>query len=414
MKLVYFTDSYPFGLGEQWKANELAELVDHFETVTVVPFSYGGNFDHPKALPRGVTLKGPLFKESRITLRKIDVFKVIFNRYIAQFLGEFFRRRVYINFRRFVSWILGCLNVLRLMKHPVIREVLNEGGSDTVLYFYWGKGACEILPFTDIRRFARTFVRMHRFDLFEYENRNYIPFREYLLKSADVIAPSSLAGINHLRELYPQANGKIKLVRCGTKGNGKLSPPSQDGVLRVISCSLLSPVKRVHLMIDSLRFIDFPIEWYHAGDGALRAELEAHVAKTGALGRFVFKGMMSSETLLDYYTSNPFDVFVNTSSSEGVPFSIMEAFSAGIPVIATNAGGTGEIVDDATGRLLPVDITGEDLAAALTEFYQKTDGEKTRMRRMVVERYESLWNAEKLARELAFMLKEKAVQTIAD
>jgi len=45
--------------------------------------------------------------------------------------------------------------------------------------------------------------------------------------------------------------------------------------------------------------------------------------------------------VLNYYASNPVDVFINTSSSEGLPVSIMEAMSFGIPVIATNVGGTG-------------------------------------------------------------------------
>jgi glycosyltransferase involved in cell wall biosynthesis len=42
-------------------------------------------------------------------------------------------------------------------------------------------------------------------------------------------------------------------------------------------------------------------------------------------------------------------------------------------VIATNAGGTGEIVDDTVGVLLPVEVIAEKIADALNQFYNRTD-----------------------------------------
>lgn len=62
---------------------------------------------------------------------------------------------------------------------------------------------------------------------------------------------------------------------------------------------------------------------------------------------------------------NDFDLFVNMSLSEGIPVSIMEAISFGIPIIATNVGGNAEIVNDETGVLIPVNI---DQAALMKQF----------------------------------------------
>jgi glycosyltransferase involved in cell wall biosynthesis len=56
---------------------------------------------------------------------------------------------------------------------------------------------------------------------------------------------------------------------------------------------------------------------------------------------------------------------VNLSSSEGVPLSIMEALAMGVPVVATAAGGTGEMVDDSVGALLPVEVDAAIAAAAI-------------------------------------------------
>lgn len=69
------------------------------------------------------------------------------------------------------------------------------------------------------------------------------------------------------------------------------------------------------------------------------------------------------------YAAKHFDVFVNVSPSEGLPLSIMEACGCGIPVIATDVGGTHEIVSDGVnGFLLPSDCGPEDVAAAIKRF----------------------------------------------
>jgi len=246
---------------------------------------------------------------------------------------------------------------------------------------------------------------MHHYDLFEYENNDYIPYRAPLLNAIDIAAPSSVAGKKELDTLYPYVRAGIKVVRCGTVDNGKRSAPSSDNILRIVSCSLLSPIKRVHLMIESLQYIDFPVLWRHVGDGVLRQELEALVRTLGLQDKFIFEGMIDSRKVLDFYTDNVFDLFINTSAGEGVPFSIMEAFSVGIPVMATDVGGSGEIVNNTRGRLLPADINPRQLAAAIKDYYQRSADEKNQVRDAVYQNYREEWDANKLAGELAEILK---------
>jgi len=78
------------------------------------------------------------------------------------------------------------------------------------------------------------------------------------------------------------------------------------------------------------------------GDGPYRATLE-NLAHQAACGRdILFLGQKNQAELV--YILSATDIFVNPSYSEGLPTSVMEAASVGVAVIATDVGGTGEIV----------------------------------------------------------------------
>ncbi len=68
---------------------------------------------------------------------------------------------------------------------------------------------------------------------------------------------------------------------------------------------------------------------------------------------------------MKFYQKNPADVFINVSSTEGTPVSVMEAASCGIPIIATSVGGNPEIVSERNGILLNPDLTADEIAKAI-------------------------------------------------
>jgi glycosyltransferase involved in cell wall biosynthesis len=86
------------------------------------------------------------------------------------------------------------------------------------------------------------------------------------------------------------------------------------------------------------------------GDGPLRPALEEQVAELGLAGDVVLAGEAADvRPYLDRA-----DLFVLSSTSEGMPISVLEAMAAGLPVVASAVGGLHEIVvDGATGFLVP-------------------------------------------------------------
>jgi glycosyltransferase involved in cell wall biosynthesis len=88
-----------------------------------------------------------------------------------------------------------------------------------------------------------------------------------------------------------------------------------------------------------------------AGDGELRADAEALARDLGVHDRVRFLGYVAD--MGSWYAA--FDAFLLTSANEGAPVVAIEAQSAGVPVVATDAGGTRTVVDDGeTGFVVQV------------------------------------------------------------
>ncbi|MGH3003193.1 MAG: glycosyltransferase family 4 protein [Gaiellaceae bacterium] len=93
-----------------------------------------------------------------------------------------------------------------------------------------------------------------------------------------------------------------------------------------------------------------------AGDGELRPAVERLAAELGLGERVRLLGYV--EDMGAWY--GVFDAFLLTSANEGAPVVAIEALAAGVPVVATDAGGTRNVVDDGeTGFLAPVGAIDE-------------------------------------------------------
>ncbi len=98
------------------------------------------------------------------------------------------------------------------------------------------------------------------------------------------------------------------------------------------------------------------------GDGPERDRVESAIAALGLPGAVSRPGHRADLARL----LPAFDVFVNSSVTEGISLTILEAMAAALPVVATRVGGTPEVVvDGETGVLVPARNAGAMAQAAL-------------------------------------------------
>ncbi len=96
------------------------------------------------------------------------------------------------------------------------------------------------------------------------------------------------------------------------------------------------------------------------GDGPERHNLE-ELARSLQISSVEFRGAVRPEAMAAVYDEA--DIFLNSSSIDNMPNSIIEAFSAGLPVVSTNAGGIPYIVENGRLGLLVEKNDHEEIAA---------------------------------------------------
>jgi len=184
-----------------------------------------------------------------------------------------------------------------------------------------------------------------------------------------------------------------------------LSQSSKDGIFRLVSCSNVVKIKRFDLLPDALKHLDFSIHWTHLGDGPMFDQLQQNINTLPRHIKTYLPGRISPEEVFEYYQSNPVDLFVNVSESEGMPVSIMEALSAGIPVMATDVGGTAEVLDNNCGKLIHKNIQPDELAKEIEDFAKLPPSEVKQLRHNAVINYENNFNFDVLIEKFITFLK---------
>jgi len=165
-----------------------------------------------------------------------------------------------------------------------------------------------------------------------------------------------------------------------------------DCPVRIIMTARFAWPKDHTLLLQALAGIDEPWRLTFAGDGPQRTAIERLSKALGLEKQVFFTGDTDRvESLLA-----DSDLFVLSSFSEGLPLSIIEAMRAGLPVVATDAGGVSELVQHGVTGYIVSKHDVEEMRNRLRSLIA-SPADRYRMGRLGRLRYERDFKLERMA-----------------
>lgn len=291
----------------------------------------------------------------------------------------------------------------------VINIILKHSNKDIIYYSYWHNNGT--LAAALLKKKNDIFVsRIHGYDLYKFRNKyNYQPYKVQVDSIIDKIYFISKIGMEYYMNNFSSGEHANKYIisYLGVENNNTFKNVTKiSNKVRIISCSMNIKLKRINYIIKALSQIDnISISWEHIGDGP---ELENNIKYATELLNnntnieYKFLGRMNNEDIINYYFNNDFDCFISASETEGLPVSMMEAFSAGLPVISYDVGGVSELVDDKTGYLISDINRYECLCESIIKLNKLNQEEFQLMRLSAYKKWKEYFSAEKNYSNFAF------------
>lgn len=398
--LILITNHFPYGLAEAFLENEINYLIQKFDKVIII------SRDVESVAIRKVDQHLKCYRinpESNFWEKLTAVFLYVSNlKKVIKYTREelnFLKNRISTSRIKILFHDLTKALITANQIEKIIR--IEKLSGNVTLYSYWLTSTALSLTFIENKRLnLKRVSRAHGGDLYEYRRKEkYLSFRVTLAKGLDSIYTISENGKEHLeKQVLPDLKSKVRISRLGTHYSGS-QPKKKTDYYLIVSCSFLVPVKRINLLIDALSQIDnLPIHWIHIGGGELETQLKEY-SSLKFRGKhniqYEWLGSLKNQDILKFYNEVYVDLFINTSLSEGVPVTMMEAQSFGIPIVGPDTGGVKEIVSSTTGRLFNVQASAIEIAALIEQIINLPKSEYEQLRLNAFKNWQGQYNAEK-------------------
>jgi len=286
--------------------------------------------------------------------------------------------------------------------------------NDAIVYGYWyNEIILSALLLKNTHPDYRYITRCHGYDVYDFRvPGGFHPYKKFMDENLDSI----IFACSHAKQYYlgrhcKADSDKYQLSYLGVPPKSRTEKSaSGSNCLTLVSCSSVIPLKRVGLIIDALALLDdVQIDWHHFGDGSQMDEIKQQAKKLKEKDniKYTLHGHVPNAEYIGILGSMDAGLFITTSSTEGgVPVSISEAASFGIPVMATAVGGIPEIVSSENGTLLGENPSAEEVAAAIADFCRLDSSEKAEKGRNSYKKWEQNFNSLDNSQKLITILKQ--------
>jgi len=411
--LILVDREYPYGKGEVFLENEVEFLVDAFDNIIIFPIDSSNS----EVATRNI----PYDSISLYALNKYGYNKNKYYYFFRTFFSNLTKRKLY-SLRGFEELYTNEIVETYYKKVEKVLDDMTFNENDQVfLYSYWLYTPSLIVIKIKKYLLAKNikcvaFSRAHRFDIYEEERGGRgLPHREEIFKNIDKVFSISDDGYQYLTKKYPIFSRKMEVSKLGTIDRG-IAKKKKGNKFHLVSVSRVTDVKRVDRIVDALSKLSkdckTKIRWTHIGNGKKFDSLTQLCKNNISDIEYNLMGEIPNVEVINFFKNNRVDLFINVSSSEGIPVSIMEAMSFGIPVVATDVGGTSEIVkQNLSGVLLNKDFGTLQLVEVLTNYINmdqtEMENQRKAARQIWIENFSAKSNYSEFVKKVNRLLLDK-------
>lgn len=361
--LLLLTSGYPIkGVSEPYLMEEIKYLSKSFQKIIVVPITESKTKDLIET-PANVECYFPLVEQNTL------ISQTLLLRILISDLSNIIKLPGLLSqLRYYRSYLLNKLQIAHSINKKLVKDGLLSDNS-LLIYSYWfSEPALVGAILKSHHPLLKLISRGHGYDIFEEQSsNNYLPFKYFKLKAMDTLFSVSQRGYRYLSNQFPDLKSKIDCSYIGTQDND-LAPFDSSSDFTIVTCSMVRGIKRLHLMPEILKEIKFNITWHVLGDGSELSKIKIACENLPANVNIKFHGYLEPDEIVNFYKRQSVNLFMSLSSSEGLPVSMMEAISFGIPLMSTDVGGCNEICNSNTGILIEKDFKSKDVADAISAF----------------------------------------------
>lgn len=410
-KVILVTSAFPFLPGEQFIESEMKYWEHQRDTsIRILPLTTGTG--KKRWIPSNIYLDERV-AEKNIPISSTRPAQLVRGLISKGMFDEFFiqaRKRLQIFPYMIVS--NSKIEAYRKAFNSILRTI--DALEETVIYCYWHNEACYALQDLKSAYGYKLISRVHRYDLYSDERpHGYMPSKRRYIDNIDSLYALSNSAIEYLDREYHFPRSRLKSAGLGVIARDVMTPPSQIGSVKIVSCSNMVEVKNIKMIIDLLCELSgdkkLQLHWTHIGSGPIRVSIESYARRLLAdLHNVSYEiiGEISNEAVFKFYRINQVDFFINVSRSEGQPVSIMEAMSCSIPIVAPDVGGIPEMFEDgSSGILFSHTETVSNIALRIRDMGFLKD---TKYRKSAFETYSRLFDAGSVYPDFIDSILEKA------
>lgn len=151
---------------------------------------------------------------------------------------------------------------------------------------------------------------------------------------------------------------------------------SPAGSLRLLTVARLDPFKGHRFALEAIQRLvrdGIDVRYDIVGQGHMQSEIERDLVELDLADRVTLHGTRSADQVVDHLLAADAFVLPSHGLGEAAPVSVMEAMGAGLPVICSLIGGTGEMIDDGRNGFLTGQKDVDALADRMTMLARDVD-----------------------------------------